>query len=1058
MKTRLALDLGTKSIGWVFFRLNTSDEPVAIIRGGVRIFSDGRDAKSGSSLAVDRRLARQMRRTRDRRIKRMRRVMDSLVDAGLMPHEKETRRQIEAWDPIQLRRRALDEKLEPYEIGRAIFHLAKRRGFQSNRKVDKEDESSTLKGRIKEVRQEMITRNLRTIGELLADRKEKGLPTRSRPIIEKGKVANYELYFDRSMVLEEFETLWESQSPYHPQILTQEAKTAIRDAIAFQRPLRPVRPGRCTLEPNEERAPIALPSSQKFRIMQEVNNLKYLGIDNEMMPLSLNERNELVFALLRSKHVTFSQMRKLLGKPRTAKFNLEGTKRKDLLGDQVSLVLAHDTCFGKNWYKFPLSKQDEIVELILSQSDEIVELILSQSNEEKLSVLLQKRYGLDQERAERIATKSLPDGYYKLSRLAISKVLPELERDVVSYDAAVRAGGYASHSALTHTQQTGEVFDQLPYYGEILRRSVAFGDPDGKTPEEKLGRIANPTVHIVLGQLRLVVNEICREYGKPTQIVLEVTRDLRTSQREKDEIKREQTKNQKENERIRKEISDHLGIAPSQVSRSDIEKFKLWEELGDIASRQCPYSGKQISMADLLSDRVQVDHILPFSRTLDDSRANKVCSFASANQIKGNRTPYEAFGHSPEGFEYAQIIQRVMAMKRNRLWRFQQDAMERFEGERGFLDRALNDTAYVAKLAREYLSSLVGPNDVWAVPGTITGMIRKSWNLSSVINAEATKKKRDDHRHHAVDAAVIGVVDRANLKRFADANKLDNGELGGRIRGMSMPWPTYRNQVERMIQAIHVSHRPNHSYQRQMANETQYGIRGEGKVAYRRNLDSFSSRDELENTEFADNQIKNLLLSEISLGVDKGVEFTDALLAAGAKRRVRRVRVVKNLNVIPISLPEDQIHRKPRPSRTIKGLQYKGLKGDSNYCVEIIEGENGKWIGKVISSFTAYEIARTLGEHRLRSADPMSQGGRLVMRLMRDDLCMIRSNKKNELMRLCKLSSDGGMYFAPISVANVDKKDKDKTTPFKYLRARASTLQRLGAVQVSISPAGRLSK
>ena len=52
MRYRLALDLGTSSLGWAVLRLNEAKQPVAIVRSGVRIFSDGRHAKDGSSLAV----------------------------------------------------------------------------------------------------------------------------------------------------------------------------------------------------------------------------------------------------------------------------------------------------------------------------------------------------------------------------------------------------------------------------------------------------------------------------------------------------------------------------------------------------------------------------------------------------------------------------------------------------------------------------------------------------------------------------------------------------------------------------------------------------------------------------------------------------------------------------------------------------------------------------------------------------------------------------------------------------------------------------------------------
>ena len=82
MRYRLALDLGAASLGWAMIRLNANNEPCAVIRAGVRIFSDGRNPKDGNSLAVTRRDARAMRRRRDRLLKRKARLHEALVRLG----------------------------------------------------------------------------------------------------------------------------------------------------------------------------------------------------------------------------------------------------------------------------------------------------------------------------------------------------------------------------------------------------------------------------------------------------------------------------------------------------------------------------------------------------------------------------------------------------------------------------------------------------------------------------------------------------------------------------------------------------------------------------------------------------------------------------------------------------------------------------------------------------------------------------------------------------------------------------------------------------------------
>lgn len=135
MRYRLALDLGSTSLGWAMIRLNADNAPCAVIKAGVRIFSDGRNPKDGSSLAVTRREARAMRRRRDRLLKRKARMMSTLIAHGFFPKDAAERKALETLNPYTLRAKGLDAVLTPAEFGRALFHINQRRGFKNNRKV-----------------------------------------------------------------------------------------------------------------------------------------------------------------------------------------------------------------------------------------------------------------------------------------------------------------------------------------------------------------------------------------------------------------------------------------------------------------------------------------------------------------------------------------------------------------------------------------------------------------------------------------------------------------------------------------------------------------------------------------------------------------------------------------------------------------------------------------------------------------------------------------------------------------------------------------------------------
>ena len=274
-----------------------------------------------------------------------------------------------------------------------------------------------------------------------------------------------------------------------------------------------------------------------------------------------------------------------------------------------------------------------------------------------------------------------------------------------------------------------------------------------------------------MNQVRLVTNALIKRYGHPSQVIVEVARDLKRSKDQRDEDSKRQADNQRRNERHRRLIASTLNISEERVRGADLQKMVLWEELSfDPAERHCPYSGVQISVTMLLSDEVEIEHILPFSQTLDDSLNNKTVAMRHANRYKGNHTPWKAFGENTvQGFDYAAILQRAELMPRAKRARFAEDGMARWlKDDKGFLARALNDTKYLSKVAREYMS-LICPQDTRVIPGQMTAMLRGKFGLNDVLGING-EKNRNDHRHHAVDACVIGVTDQGLLQRFAIAS------------------------------------------------------------------------------------------------------------------------------------------------------------------------------------------------------------------------------------------------------------------------------------------------
>lgn len=1041
MTWRLGLDIGTNSIGWAVLSVQGSMgamQPTGIVASGVRIFSDGRNPKDGQSLAIARRGPRQQRRMRDRYLRRRGHFMEALIRHALMPDDAGDRKELEKEDPWLLRVKALDEKISPYQLGRALFHLQQRRGFKSNRKTDGggEDEAGKIKLASDAAVTAMEKTGARTFGELLATPRLSNPseahchPVRSR-LKGTGAQAHYDYYPTRDLIEKEFMALWEKQKSCHPDVFTDAARSELSDILFFQRPLKPQPVGKCSLDRTEERAPKALPSVQRLRIYQEINHLTVRPPGEAARPITREERDVLVRRALSVKQLTFKAAKKVLDLPESVRFNLESEKRPHLDGDKTAAIVAAAKNWGKGWRDLSPQDQEKVVERLLEEEDETT-----------LVRWLVSEYRLSEEAARAVSRVSLPDGHARLGRTATGKIFACLEGDVISYDKAVVAAGYESHSALDFD---GEFFDSLPYYGQVLERHVAFGTSDpGDGPEKRFGKIANPTVHVALNQIRRVVNDLVIRFGPPSQIVVELARDLPLSALGKSELEKSQRDNRRANDERRKVLAAQ-GQSDSYDNRL---RLRLWEELNadDVLDRRCPYTGDQISLSKLFSAEVEIEHILPFSRTLDDGVGNKTLSMRRANRFKGQQTPFEAFASSPQGYDWESISARAANLPRNKSWRFAPDAMDRYtDKEKDFLARQLVDTRYMSRLATLYLKRTGA--DVWVTPGRFTSDLRWAWGLDSVLaghNREEgvdPEKNRNDHRHHAVDAIVVALTDRSLLKQVATVAGRAEVKFDKRyLAGINDPWSDFRDTVRDSIRRIVVSHKSDHGVQGALHNDTAYGViappdvKGRSSVVHRVPLESLKPK-QLDT--IRDHQIRDYL-KEKTQGLE-GKEFTDVLVAAGQTTfpPVKKVRVVETLSVIPTS-------------KDAKGKILKAYKGDANYCYDIFAGKGGKWTGNVVSRFEANQKGFN------PKAKALSDGSPLIMRIRGNDMIAISEDEKPRMLRVVKFSK-GQIALADHQEGGPLKaRDADKDDSFKYLIASPSKLQKLKARLVSLSPSGKV--
>ena len=574
----------------------------------------------------------------------------------------------------------------------------------------------------KNLDERMSASNARTLGEFLYPRQQVHDSVRFRNL-STGNKAEYEFYPTRQMILDEFDAIWEKQAQYHANVMTEDAKDTLRKIISDQRPIESPPVGKCTLDPASDnkdaegfRCSWAHPLAQRFRIWQEVRNLEAQEIGRNSRPLSKEEGDAIAAALLESNKVSFDRIRRLLNLPSEVHFNLESEKRKELAGDKTAAKLSGKKFFGNAWRGLPPEKQIEIVNHLLNDPDENATI-----------EWLVKNARINRKTAEVVASAFLPEGHCRLGVRAIRNMLPDMKNGMNYYEAATAAGYDPARAPKGELSPDGF----LPYYGEWLKDHLAgSGDPQDPV-DKRYGRYPNPTVHIGLGQLRRVVNALITKYGRPHQVVIEVTRDLKRSKKQREEITKKQAANQKKNDARNGNLAN-LGLQQNAINRL---KLRLWEELNpnNPLDRRCPFTGEVISCRRLFSDEVEIEHLIPWQVSWDDSAANKVVCLTPANRQKAKRTPYEAFGDTPE---WDAIAQRAAKLPNNKRRRFAPDARQHFEKQGGFLARQLNETGWLARMTKEYLTAVVSPNNIWVSPGRLTSMIRAKWGLNTLLPAD----------------------------------------------------------------------------------------------------------------------------------------------------------------------------------------------------------------------------------------------------------------------------------------------------------------------------------
>jgi CRISPR-associated endonuclease Csn1 len=839
----LGLDLGTNSIGWALI----DDDQNKILGIGSRIFpmgvenlgeGEGREISKNAGRTGARGVRRQFFRRRLRKKVLLKALSENKMcpmDANDFEDWKKTKefpsKKLANWfalNPYKLRQKALNEKLSLEEIGRIFYHLIQRRGFLSNSRKGGADDGAIFKGNPKEGKigitetQESIQD--KTLGSYLYEI----YPKENQPFKD-GLERIRNRYTTRKMYVDEFEMIWEKQKQFYSE-LTYELKTKFggrkldkypEDGILFhQRPLRSQKHlvGNCSFEPTKTKCPISAIPFEQFRVWQWVNTVECNG-----KKISQEEKEKIAFELmslpLNKEKIDFSKLKKVINKE-SAEFKFNYKDNDPIVGAFTISNLSNKKYFGKKWFEFTEKEQEDIWHVLY--------FFDSKSNLKKYAL---EKWNFTEEQAEAISKFNVKDGYASLSRKAIANILPFLKS--YTYDVAVVLGGiknvFGSEWEKLSNEKRNFFYDNvyevvrsktkggfIQTIKDILRNDYSISDnqlrklyhhsatidvsefveklPLGSEADKEIQQIKNPIVITALFELRKLVNELIDEHGKIDEIKVEMARDLKVSKSERYKARRNQQRLEKENDRVKVEVLKYTNL-----SHDNILKFKLWEE----CKRTCPYTGLSIPINELFTNKWQIEHIHPWSKSLNDSFSNKTLCLGTENIKKGNKTPFEYYGNDEAN--WSAIKERALKLFSftkeypDSYSKFKRFIKQSFDDD--FTSRQLNDTRYISKEAKNYLSKIC--KNVMVSPGQATSNLRQKWGLNHILNDE-NAKTREDHRHHAIDALVMACTKLSYVQELSKWNRYNRTY---EMKNFPLPWETFNFDAEKAVEKILISHK-----------------------------------------------------------------------------------------------------------------------------------------------------------------------------------------------------------------------------------------------------------
>lgn len=670
--------------------------------------------------------------------------------------------------------------------------------------------------------------------------------------------------FYRQDYIDEFEAIWKCQKSFHKE-MTDSLKKEIRDfTIFYQRNLKSqkglisfcefehhniIAEGGQSIRVGKRVAPRSSLLFQEFKIWSILNNVVITDkCTGEQRGLSQEEKSQVAAELSIKVKIKASDLLSILHlSPRGYEINYKDIEGNSTMSTFYSSFLAIVSASGHgdyelnklNYYdaksiivdafsalnfKTDFLTFDSSLPKVQYEQQPLFKLwhLLysyegdnSKTGDESLIAKISSLCSMPQEYAKIISRVSFLDDYASLSHKAMSKILPFLKEGQLYSKACESAGYNHSNSETKDERDTKLLKDRL-------------------APLPK-GSLRNPVVEKILNQMISIINMAAEEYGKPDEIHIELSRELKQNQKQREKASNDIAENTRRNEDIAKILKDDFQL--SYVSSNDLLRYRLYEELKGNGYHTL-YSNKPISRQDIFSKNIDIEHILPQAILFNDSYSNKTLEFKDVNLEKGKQTAidYVAVKYGDAGVEeYKARVEdlfrsgAISKTKHNNL------LMKQSELPEDFINRDLTNSQYIASKAMEMLKEYV--RVVVPTNGAITKKMREDWQLVDVLEELDTPKyakvgrvhlvkkedgstrpkidnwtKRNDHRHHAMDALTIAFTKQAHIQVLNNLSARDQNYVEStsffknkRILAPPMPLNELRGQFKSSLESVLVS-------------------------------------------------------------------------------------------------------------------------------------------------------------------------------------------------------------------------------------------------------------